>query len=99
MPEELDLKVAALRAELINHVLPYYIARVRFIKLNGDERTMRCTLIPSLIPPAARLADRVSEFTSVMTPRHDSLRVFDIDKQEWRSFRLDSVITLILEDV
>jgi len=60
---------------------------VIFTKRNGEERRMLCTTNPNSIPEAMHPkgtmeAARLSEETK---------RVFDIEKQEWRSFRWDSL--------
>jgi hypothetical protein len=57
--------------------------RITFTKLNGDERIMDCTLQENLLPPTELKNRKENE---------DVLPVFDINKGEWRSFRLDSII-------
>jgi hypothetical protein len=59
--------------------------RVLFTKKDGTEREMRCTLIESKIPVDKQPK---TETTSVAG---SAVRVFDLDKLEWRSFRWDSV--------
>lgn len=62
---------------------------VSFTKVNGDQRVMRCTKNFELIP-----SDKYPQQESL--PRainEDTERVFDTIKQEWRSFRKDSVIS------
>ena len=60
---------------------------VVFTKADGTERTMRATLNSALIP-----ADENSEAekleTTVPTPVYHQ-RVFDLDINQWRSFRWD----------
>lgn len=60
-------------------------ADVVFTKLNGEERTMRCTLQESAIP-----AEKQPKGTTKKEPE-DAIAVFDIEKREWRSFRFDSI--------
>lgn len=58
---------------------------ITFIKKDGTERKMLCTLAENKIP---------SEKTpkkSGKTQSDDSIAVFDLEKQDWRSFRWDSV--------
>jgi hypothetical protein len=65
---------------------------VTFTKVNGEKRVMPCTLQAGLVPPAP-----VTVAVEGKAPRKvslDTVRVFCTDKQEWRSFRVDSVITL-----
>lgn len=61
---------------------------VRFTKVDGSERTMRCTLAESNIPSDKRPKEGASASTT-----GSALRVFDLDIGEWRSFRLESLIT------
>jgi len=58
---------------------------ITFIKKDGTERKMFCTLAENKIP---------SEKTpkkSGKAQSDDSIAVFDLEKQDWRSFRWDSV--------
>lgn len=62
---------------------------VTFTKVNGEKRVMPCTLQASLLP--------IAPSKEVVTERKenlDTIRVFCTDKQEWRSFRVDSVIDI-----
>ena len=60
---------------------------VTFTKINGDERLMRCTLNPVILENVGAFQDSQSE--RPMNP--DVLPVWDLDKEAWRSFRIDSV--------
>ena len=57
--------------------------RITFTKLNGEERVMDCSLQEHIIPPTDAKNRKENE---------EVLPVFDINKGEWRSFRLDSII-------
>ena len=59
--------------------------RITFTKVNGDERIMDCTLLEHLVPETN--PDNRKENETV-------LPVWDINKAEWRSFRLDSVTNI-----
>lgn len=61
--------------------------RITFTKRDGTEREMHCTLAEQAIPQEKqpKTAGSGSETTG------SAVRVFDIEKQEWRSFRWDSV--------
>lgn len=55
---------------------------VVFTKKDGTERTMKCTLMEKFLPETVG-SDR---------PRNDeTLAVYDLEKEGWRSFRWDSV--------
>lgn len=61
------------------------VVLVTFKKVDGSLRNMECTLAEYLLPAATG---------SGKTPNEDVLVVFDIEKESWRSFRKDSVITV-----
>lgn len=60
---------------------------VTFTKKDGTTRDMQCTLVESKVPEDKRPKSESapSETTG------SAVRVFDTEKQEWRSFRWDSV--------
>ena len=62
---------------------------VEFTKVDGSVRTMPCTLHPDLLPPAV-----VTEGKKKKEPKPEVMSVFCTDKQEWRSFRVDNVISV-----
>lgn len=64
---------------------------VTFKKVNGEERTMLCTLREEVI--AGTFANSNPE--SVRVENSDVLRVFDVEKAAWRSFRVDSIVRLL----
>lgn len=76
-----------LKSELFNNVV-----NVTFIKKDGTERSMRCTLRPDLLPPQTDLEEAVSK-----TPSATSLAVWDLEKEGWRSFRYDSIVGFNIE--
>jgi len=67
-------------------LLKTYVVEVTFLKINGDERIMKCTLIPDLMPLID--ADKVK----LTTARNNSTCVvWAIDSAEFRSFRYDRI--------
>lgn len=59
---------------------------VTFTKADGTERVMKCTLVPEQLPKV--------ELKEDAKPRKESttsMRVFDIEKNEWRSFTIKKV--------
>ena len=56
-----------------------------FTKKDGTERTMVCTLAESKIP-----SEKTPKNTG-KTQSDEAIAVFDLEKQDWRSFRFDSV--------
>ncbi len=69
------------------------VCDVHFTKVNGEERLMRCTLNED------RLPDSVKSQLQQQDERHEQpafkdnvIPVWDLEKEGWRSFRVDSVI-------
>jgi hypothetical protein len=69
----------------IEEALRANVAEVRFTKSDGTERIMKCTLREDLVVRHVKKTDRVKEVNLDIVP------VFDVEKNEWRSFRVDSV--------
>ena len=67
--------------------LKYETLLVSFTKKDGTQRTMRCTLAESATPSK----DQPAKEKGARSVPTTSLAVFDLDKQEWRSFRWDSI--------
>ena len=59
--------------------------KIVFTKKDGTERTMVCTLAESKIP------SEKSPKNTGKTQSDEAIAVFDLEKQDWRSFRFDSV--------
>jgi hypothetical protein len=68
------------------------IVNVCFTKADGTERKMLCTLVESKIPEDKR--PKSTTETQSASTAGSSVRVFDTEKQEWRSFRFESVISI-----
>jgi hypothetical protein len=64
---------------------------VRFIKANGEERLMRCTLKNEHLPKQIDL----EESTTKDNP--NLVVVWDLDADGWRSFKVDSIRELWCE--
>lgn len=71
--------------EYIRERLQAGIVRVTFDKVNGERRLMTCTLQDKYLP--------VAESSGRPEPK-DSLAVWDLHANGWRSFRLDKVIAI-----
>ena len=62
---------------------------VTFTKQDGTERVMTCTLKPELLPEV-----EVKPLAEGKQPRKESttsIRVFDLEKKEWRSFTIKNI--------
>lgn len=63
-------------------------ATVTFTKVDGTERVMQCTLEESKLPPVVIKEGAKPRKESTSTK---ALRVFDLEKKEWRSFTIKNV--------
>lgn len=81
----IDLK--EITRDAVAAILSSEVANVTFTKSDGSERVMKCTLIDEYIPRTELDLDR----TSTRKVNEAVLPVWDIDKNAWRSFRIDSV--------
>lgn len=65
------------------------IVTVKFEKVNGEERTMRCTLLSEHVPNSSTVNGEV--IVTKQTPKSNTISAWDLEKSGWRSFRIDSV--------
>ena len=65
---------------------------VEFTKVNGETRSMPCTLNPHIVPPEPKVLAE-GEVTKVKKENLDVMNVWCLDKNEWRSFRIANVIS------
>ena len=79
-----------LTKEQIVEALKANVCAVTFTKVNGEVRTMPCTLKEDIVPAYERKTP-VKEATAKESA---TLSVWCIDKAAWRSFRVDSVTKL-----
>jgi hypothetical protein len=66
---------------------------VEFTKVNGEVRSMPCTLKAELIPSAPVKVLAEGEVPKVKKENLDIMSVWCLDKREWRSFRIANVIS------
>lgn len=64
------------------------VITIRFTKKNGDERLMKCTLLSEYLPSQKDIEE------STIKDNPNTLAVWDIEAAGWRSFRIDSVISM-----
>ena len=75
-------------AENIKSMLRGGPCMVQFTKVDGTTRHMKCTLSEALVPP--------SDPNKVKVKKHnpDVLAVWDLEKEDWRSFRYDTLLEI-----
>lgn len=73
-------------------VLQTEIVTVTFIKKDGTERVMNCTTNPEVVPKV-----EIKEGAKPRKQSETTMRVFDTDIKEWRSFTVKSIKQLSVE--
>jgi len=96
-----DVNKAIIR-DWIKSLLQKSSITVTFVKADGTDREMLCTLNWDQIPTDAIKPIPVDGIVKESRkPRKEpdphSLRVFDLEKQEWRSFRFDRLKKITAE--
>jgi hypothetical protein len=72
---------------------------IEFTKVNGEIRSMPCTLNESMIPPSPIHITNTDNPIDFPIPKRekktnpDVMSVWCLDKKEWRSFRIANVIS------
>lgn len=64
------------------------VVTVSFVKKDGTDRNMRCTLMPEWLP-VKDLPE--ADETTQRSKSETSVAVFDLDIKGWRAFSIDSV--------
>jgi hypothetical protein len=86
--------------KMMNEYLSEGVVTVNFIKQDGTDRKMRCTRRMDLIPldkqPKPKplpISDTMEVYKLVESTINDPqlFKVFDLDKQAWRSFRYTTI--------
>lgn len=86
--------VEPLLHQWLKDVLSVAEATITFTKVDGTERVMKCTLEATKLPPVVVKENAKPRKQSDTTK---SLRVFDLEKNEWRSFNIKSIKKITLE--
>ena len=101
----MDADLIHVGVEMLTRYLYEGHVTVVFTKKDGSERTMTCTKQLALIPqekhPKTTVVNEALVVTAIKTPReHDPelITVFDVEKQDWRSFRYTTVKNIQFPD-
>ena len=81
--EEIKMTEELTREYMIGE-LQKRVCRVIFKKVNGEERDMQCTLIEKVLPPMKGTERQKNK---------EVIRAYDTAKCEFRSFRVENVIS------
>jgi hypothetical protein len=105
--QEADDANKAIIRDWVRSLLQKSPVTVTFIKADGTTREMQCTLDYDRIPPVPvgtifkSSVTNPDGLTESRKPRKEpdphSIRVFDLDKNEWRSFRFDRLQKITAE--
>ena len=64
-------------------------AKIKFKKMDQTIREMSCTLSSQFLPEMKSLEEKK---VKIKPENADNITVWDLDKQAWRSFRVDSIL-------
>ncbi len=79
------------REEVIDILKEFDEVIVRFIKMNGETRVMKCTLVEDQIPDSYTKASGGGNDRPGM---HGPIPVYDLENNGWRSFHLRSIVDM-----
>ena len=85
---EIDDRVEPMLHKWLKDILTVTEATITFTKADGTERIMKCTLEKDKLPKVEIKEDAKPRKESTSTK---ALRVFDIEKNEWRSFTIKTI--------
>lgn len=88
--EELFLQKEWLRKILIDDVV-----KVTFTKVSGDKRVMKCTLQEQFLPAQVDLEETIQKKRE---KSDTNMSVWDIEAKGWRSFRIENLISVEVND-
>ena len=77
------------KAELTK-MLSNSVCQINFTKVDGTSRDMTCTCMSYHVPE-----DKRPTSETPLRYSDETLRVFDIDAQDWRSFRIDGLVYIV----
>lgn len=77
--------------EAIRKLLKTDLVTVVFTKKDGTKREMHCTTISEYLP-------EISRSITNMPPKEDVVTAWDLEQNAWRSFLLDSIVSIETDD-
>lgn len=80
-----------LKKEEVVSLLQKKRAVVSFIKKDGSKRVMTASLLEEDVKP---LLSNTQKTDRTRKENPDVVCVVDVEKQQWRSFRLDSIVSI-----
>lgn len=82
--------------DVLMETLKRNILEVTFTKVNGETRVMPCTLVANLLPVSEqpKVLEIKTNVDSSATVNKSVIRAYAIDKQAWRSFKVENVLSV-----
>ena len=90
-----NLQNTSTQKETLKNLLRENVLSVVFIKKDGSERVMECTLKPDHLPAQD---ENTESKDKVRTENPDVIQVYDLENAGWRSFRVDSVLAFTIRE-
>jgi len=87
-----DMNTTAVTQEMteqykfLSNLLKKNVIEILFLKTDGTERKMKCTLMHEYLPAVTEAKESTRKVSTT------SLPVWDLEENAWRSFRIDSLI-------
>ena len=72
----------------IKNMLNTDIVNVKFKKMDGSERLMKFTLLEGIVKEYEKKSEKTRKVSE------DTITVWDVENDGWRSFRYDSIIEI-----
>ena len=83
----------------LKEIITNSVSTVVFTKLDGTERELKCTLLPEYLPAQPVVEGQqllIEGLTKAENP--NTLSVWDMENNGWRSFRIDTVKAVIAHE-
>lgn len=94
-----NLQDTSTQKEQLKNLLRENVLSVVFVKKDGSERVMECTLKPDLLPAHETNTDSPIDFPVQMRAENpDVIQVYDLENNGWRSFRVESVLAFLIRE-
>lgn len=84
-----------MQKEWLRKILIDDVVEVTFTKVNGEQRVMKCTLQEQFLPAQVDLEEAIQN----KKEKSDlNMSVWDIEAKGWRSFRIENLISVKVND-
>lgn len=102
----IDSKLIEVGVQMLTKYLNEGIVEVKFTKKDGTDRVMNCTKVEHLIPKEKQPKPKEVVINDTLEVLESEIRVrplqlitvFDVDKQDWRSFNYTTIKSIKLHN-